>query len=196
MCCSSFISSVTVVSFIGFFGRVFSSEPFFREASTFYIPGLYFGMMLIVAAFQLPLLVRQITVNRWYFFASLALSAWLVFFLFYLRALSGIASFTAVMIYLVLILVRQAKSIFIRISVPALLLLLAGLAAWPLTAIYKQVHAETKTDFSSLPAFTALGTPYLHDTVNVIRENGNPVYIFIADEELRVAWNERSDPRF
>ena len=190
-----FISSVTVVSFIGFFGRIFSSGPFFREASP-YIPGLYFGMMLIVAAFQLPLLVMQITANRWYFFASLALSAWLIFFLFYLRALSGIASFTAVMIFLVAVFVRQAKSIFIRISVPALFLLLAGLAAWPLTAIYKQVHAETKTDFSSLPAFTALGTPYLHDTVTVIRENGNPVYIFIADEELRDAWNERSDLDF
>ena len=148
--------------------------------------------MLIVAAFQLPLLVRQITGNRWYFYASLALSAWLLFFLFYLRALSGIASLAAVMIFLVAVFVRQAKGIFIRIIFPALFLLLAGLAAWPLTTIYKQVHSETETDFSSLPAFTALGTPYLHDTVNVIRENGNPVYIFLADSELRDAWNERS----
>jgi len=82
-----FISSVLVVSFIGFFSRIFQSNLFFREASPF-IPGVYFGMMLIIAAIQLPLLVKQMTGKKMYFYLSLAISAWLIFFLFYLRALS------------------------------------------------------------------------------------------------------------
>jgi hypothetical protein len=80
----------------------------------------------------------------------------------------------------------------VKVSIPAAFLLAAALAVWPLATIFKQVNADTKTNFSSLPAHTALGTPYLHDTVNIIRENGNPVYIFLADSELRDAWNERS----
>jgi hypothetical protein len=32
--------------------------------------------------------------------------------------------------------------------------------------------------------------------VSIITENGNPVYIFLADEELRDAWNERSSIDF
>ena len=190
-----FISSVLVVSFIGFFSRVFQSNLFFREASPF-IPGLYFGMMLIIAAFQLPLLAKQMTGNKKYLYLSLAISAWLIFFLFYLRALSGVASFVAVLIYLTVILVARTNSTLLKISVPAILILLTGLAIWPMVGIYKQTHAETATDFSTLERYTGQGTPYLHDTVNTIRENGNLVYIYIADDELRDAWNEKSDLDF
>lgn len=190
-----FITSVTVVSFIGFSGRLFGSGLFYREASP-YIPGIYLGMMLILAAFQLPLLVRQMTGDIRYLYFSLALSAWLLFFLFYLRALSAIASLAAVTIFLVVIIVRKAKSVFVRITVPSVVLLLAGLALWPLAGIYEQTHNEKAVSFSDLPPFTAEGTPYLHDTVPVIRENGNPVYIFLADSELRDAWNERSELDF
>ncbi|MCK7538609.1 MAG: hypothetical protein MZV63_50445 [Marinilabiliales bacterium] len=38
------------------------------------------------------------------------------------------------------------------------------------------------------------GNHYLHDTLNIIRENGNLVYLYIADEELREAWNEEEQP--
>ncbi len=190
-----FISSVLVVSFIGFFSRVFQSNLFFREASPF-IPGLYFGMMLIIAALQVPLLAKQMTGNRKYLYLSLAISAWLIFFLFYLRALSGVASFVAVLIYLCVIIVARTTSTLLKISVPAIFILLAGLAIWPMVEIYKQTHAETATDFSTLERYTGQGTPYLHDTVNTIRENGNMVYIYIADGELRDAWNEKSDLDF
>ena len=80
---------------------------------------------------------------------SLAISAWLIFFLFYLRALSGVASFVAVLIYLTVILVARTNSTLLKISVPAILILLTGLAIWPMVDIYKQTHAETATDFST-----------------------------------------------
>jgi hypothetical protein len=195
MLLSLFISSVLVVSFIGFSGRISQSNLFFREASPF-IPGVYFGMMLIIAAFQLPLLVKQVTANKMYFYMSLAISAWLIFFLFYLRALSGVASFVAALIFLIVIFIVRVNSTFFKISVPAIFILLAGLAVWPMVNIYKQTHAETATDFSTLARYTDQGTPYLHDTINSIRENGNLVYIYIADDELRDAWNEKSDLDF
>jgi len=190
-----FISSVLVVSLIGFFSRIVEPNLFFREASPF-MPGVYFGMMLIIAAFQLPLLVKQMSGNRMYFYASLALSAWLIFFLFYLRALSGVASFVAVLIYLIVILITRVNRALIKISVPAIFVLLAGLAIWPMVNIYKQTHAEIATDFTTLDRYTDQGAPYLHDTTNITRENGNLVYIYIADDELRDAWNARSDLDF
>jgi O-antigen ligase len=136
------------------------------------------------------------TGNRMYLYLSLAISAWMIFFLFYLRALSGIASFAAVMIFATVIFVTRVKSTLLKVSVPVVFILLAGLAIWPVVSICKQTHAETPTDFSTLERYTVHGTPYLHDTINRIRENGNPVYIYIADDELRNAWNERSDLDF
>lgn len=171
-----FISTVLVVSFIGFFNIAFRSNLFFREASPF-IPGLYFGIMLIIAAFQLPLLVKQMTGNKMYFYLSLGISAWLIFFLFYLRALSGVASFVAVLIYLIVVLITKTNSILLKISLPAIFILLAGLAVWPMINIYKQTHAELPTDFSTLSSHTGQGTPYLHDTTTIIRENGNCIYL-------------------
>jgi hypothetical protein len=129
-------------------------------------------------------------------YLSLAISAWLIFFLFYLRALSAIASFAAVMVFVTVIFVTRVKSLLLKVSVPALVILMTGLAIWPMVSIYKQTHAEAPTDFRTLEKYTVHGTPYLHDTINRIRENGNPVYIYIADDELRNAWNERSDLDF
>jgi len=188
---SLFISAVLVVSFIGFFSRIFQPNLFFREASPF-ITGVYFGMMLIIAAFQLPILVRQMTGNKMYLYMSLAISVWLIFFLFYLRTLSGVASFVAALIFMIVFFITRVNSTLLKISVPAIFILLAGLAVWPMVSIYKQTHAETATDLSALDRYTGLGNPYLHDTINIIRENGNLVYIYIADDELSDAWDERS----
>ncbi|MDF1560020.1 MAG: O-antigen ligase family protein [Bacteroidales bacterium] len=275
-----FISSVVVVSFIGFFSRLTEPDASYREASPF-IPGLYLGLMVIIAAFQLPLLARAgadrmlrmrrgsrkltvrksdtagerptpemdergresdiigkkpipasadrgdrpmpgkmqmseradvaegslpapddevnlplpawvITGSRKFFVASLAISAWLIFFLFHLRTLSGVASFAAALICLTAVLAARSKGILLKIFLPALLIIVTALAAGPTVTIWRQTHSETPVIFNSLDSRTSRGNPYLHDTLNIIRENGNPVYLYIADGELREAWNAKS----
>ncbi len=186
-----FISSAVVVSFIGFFSRLLQPTISFREASPF-IPGIYFGLMVIIAAFQLPLLVKESTISRKYFIASLAIAAWLIFFLFHLRALSAVASFAASLLCLTTILAARSDKVLVKILLPAIFIILTALAIRPMIGIYRQTHAEAPVDLSSLDSFTGRGNPYLHDTLNIIRENGNLVYLYIADEELREAWNEKS----
>jgi hypothetical protein len=153
-------------------------------------------MMLIIAAFQLPLLAKQMTGNKMCLYTSLAISAWLIFFLFYLRALSGVTSFIAALIYLIAVIITRVNRAILKVSLPAIFILLGGMAIWPMVNIYKQTHAETETDLSMLARYTDQGTAYLHDTTNIIRENGNMVYLYIADGELRDAWNEKSDLDF
>ena len=186
-----FISSVIVVSFIGFFSRLIQPALSFREASPF-IPGIYFGLMVIIAAFQLPLLVREITGSGQYFIAALAISAWLIFFLFHLRALSGVASFAAALLCLTAILAARSDRALIKILLPAIFIIVTALAVRPIVGIYRQTHAEPHIDLSSLDSFTSRDNPYLHDTLNIISENGNLVYLYISDEELREAWNDKS----
>lgn len=239
-----FISSVLVVSFIGFFGRLIQPAASFREASPF-IPGVYFGLMVIIASFQLPLLawegadrmpdrgepvnsrpgkredgrewlasekneqvkhpVREpddtvnlplpawmITGSRKFFIASLAISAWLVFFLFHLRTLSGVASFVAALIVMTSLLAARSGRILPKVLLPALLIIVTALAVRPMVTIWKQTHAEAPVSFNNLDSLTGRGNPYQNDTLNIIRENGNLVYLYIADGELREEWNEKS----
>jgi hypothetical protein len=190
-----YISSVLIASVAGFVIREFRDDPFFRSASPF-IPGLYLGLMLIIAAAQLPLIVRQIAGKGFWFYISFVISGWFIFFLFYLRTLSAIVCLGAIILFLLAVIVRRAKSPLIRIAIPALTILLAGMALWPLTTIYRQVHNRIFIDMNTLPATTVNGTPYVHDTVSIIRENGYPVYMFLADSELRESWNRRSDLDF
>lgn len=190
-----FILSVLIASVAGFFVREFRDDPFFRSASPF-IPGIYLGMMLIIAAVQLPLLVRQIAGQRRWFHLSFIISGWFVYFLFYMRTLSAIISLAVVMIFVLAVIVSRLRSRVLRVVIPAVAVIISGAALWPLTGIYRQVHSETAIRPGELPAFTVNGTPYLHDTVSIIRENGNQVYIFLADSELREAWNSRSNLDF
>jgi hypothetical protein len=193
-----FISSVVVVSFIGFFSRLMQPALSFRDASPF-MPGVYFGLMVIIAAFQLPLLAREdgdrmlmITGSRKFFIASLVISAWLIFFLFHLRTLSGVASFAVAFIINTSALAARSGRVLPKILLPAGLIIVTALAVVPMVSIWKQAHAETPVDFRNLDSLTVAGHPYQHDTLNIIRENGNLVYLYIADGELREAWSERS----
>ncbi|MFO7574722.1 MAG: O-antigen ligase family protein [Bacteroidales bacterium] len=190
-----FIASVFAVSLIGISNRIILSNYEFRDASPFII-GLYYSMLLILAAFQLPSLIRQSTDKVIYYRAGLAISAWLIFYLFYLRSLSGIASFAGVILLLLITWLAREKRIAIRVTVITLIVLIAGVTARSFIKIYHETHRENETDLSSLPVTTERGNYYWHDTGAFIRENGNLVLINIADEELRNAWNARSELDF
>ena len=186
-----FISSVLAVSFIGLIFRLGQPGIPYRQSSPF-IPSIYYGMMLIIAAFQLPLLIRQVSNNKLLYFAGLTISAWLIFFLFYMRAFSGVVSFIGVMAFVMIMWVVRLKNVISKISLVLLLMLVSGLAVWPMINIYKQTHSEVETDFRTLGKFTEKSNPYFHDTIDILRENGHLVYIYLADEELKEAWSERS----
>jgi hypothetical protein len=186
-----FTSSVVVVSSIGLFNRMIQPALSFREASPF-VPGIYLGLMVIIAAFQLPLLAREISRSRKYFLLSLVVSAWLIFFLFYLQALSAVASFATALLCLTGILAARSEKTLVKVLLPAVFIIVTALTIRPMIGIYRQTHAEPHIDFSNLDSCTSRGNRYLHDTLNIIRENGIPVYLYIADEELREAWNEKS----
>jgi hypothetical protein len=190
-----FISSVFIASAAGLLFREFRADPDFRSASPF-MPGIYTGMMLIIASGQLPLLARQAARRGPWLWLSLAGSGWFILYLIYLRTLSGVISLAVIVTLLMVVLVLRLKSRGARIAAMAAAAGVAGLLLWPLAGIYRQVHAANPVSLHELPAATVNGTPYLHDTVSIIRENGNPVYIFLADPELRESWNRRSDLDF
>jgi len=186
-----FVSSVLVVSFIGFLRTQVDPVLSYREASPF-IPGIYFGLMVVIAVFQLLMLAWELREKQVFFFACLAGVVWLIFFLFYLRALSGIAAFAVATTWLTVALASRSGSYAVKIAVPAGFAVLAAVVLWPLAGIWRDTHAENPVALRNLDSLSAAGTAYIHDTNNIIRENGNLVYIYIADGELREGWNARS----
>lgn len=190
-----FMASVFVVTLIGLGIRMARPEASFREASPF-MPGIYLGLMLAISVFQLPALVRQVSDRRIHFWLSLLVSTWFIFFLFYLRTLSAIACVSIASVYLFLHFVHHLHRPYLKFLTALAFLTFFILILWPLNKIYKQTHAEIGCDFSRLANNTEYGSTYLHDTTKILRENGNLVYVNIAEDELAEAWKERSGMDF
>jgi len=186
-----FIGAVTAVSFAGLLIRIIKPMATWRDASPF-IPGVYYGNLLLLAAFQVPLLLRKMKAGKKALLAGAALSAWLIFFLFYTRTLTGIASLAGVILYIHIILIARIRSLALKGSIALAAIILLAIATKPVIDIYRETHHESENGIISLKTHTAAGNPYSHDTTSVLRENGNLVYIDICDLELSEAWAGRS----
>lgn len=187
-----FIASVLSVSIIGTGISIYKPLIDFRETSPF-IPNHYFSLMLILAAFQLPLLIRQINKNRLLLGIGIAVAIWLVYFLLLSRTLSGIVVFSGITLYCLILLIALNKSIYLRVTSLLASVIFIAATTWLLSYMYDKSSLELENDFGSLDELTSFGNSYSHDTLNLLRENGHLVYLYISEEELESAWNERSN---
>lgn len=116
---------------------------------------------------------------------------WLTVFLFLLQSFTGITLFFLIGIGTVFYqLTSKIKKRYALILL-ALLMLPFAYASYITYSEYK-LFFEKKPLPKSLPAVTALGNPYFHDTSNYKRENGYLIDCFVCEFELVEAWNKRS----
>ena len=187
-----FIATVLFVSFIGLFTYLTNELTDFRHISPF-ASQLYFSMMLIISAFLLPWLIKQTTKNKYWLAISFVLSAWMIFFIFLSRSLSGLVSLAGVLLFLLIWIVVEHKSLFLKITAISIFFLSVAFTTWLLTYMHNLTTYKTDVDFSSLDMMTQDGKPYLHDTTHYLRENGHLVYLYISEEELKGQWKEVSE---
>ncbi|MEE4116180.1 MAG: O-antigen ligase family protein [Marinilabiliaceae bacterium] len=187
-----FLVSLFTVTLIGVTYRLFNIHSSFREGSPF-MPGIYFGILLVIGSLQLPDLLRKLGAGRLIMLGGCLISAWLVFYLFYIRALSGLASLSVVLVYLVYYFIIRLKSLWLRWLAVMVFLLALVLTLYPLAGIYRQTHSEVELDLAALDNQSPYGNNYFHDTGRIIRENGHLVYIYICDKELAEEWSKRSE---
>lgn len=185
-----FTGSLLVVTLLGAGNRLLNPELSFREASPF-MPGIYLGLMLVIAIYTLPGLSRRIGTKPWLFWTALALAAWFIFFLFYLRTLSALIAFAISSTWLVLAFIYRLRSMIVKLITIGVILFSVFLVLRPLQELIDQTQSEND-QYSEAAIFSAEGNTYRHDTSSYLRENGYLVYMNIADQELAEAWRERS----
>jgi hypothetical protein len=186
-----FSLAVLVTSLIGF--AIFLGNEYIdpREISPF-IMHVYFSLMVVLAIFLLPWISKQITGNKIWFYGAVLVSVWLFVFLLILGSMTGILSLAGVITFLV---VRELfrKSLMIKKVMASLAIGVSLVAiAFLFVVVLKPLRQKIAPDPDSLHELTAGGNPYHHDFEEDLRENGHLVYFFIAEEELREAWNLRS----
>jgi hypothetical protein len=126
-----------------------------------------------------------------FFFVLIIL--WLVFFLIILESITGLAILCIISFSFLVYGIYKLKNIFLKVGLMAVLITLPLLIFLYVHSIYKEFYFSNNQDKrSKLEKFTALGNPYVHDTLNNETENGHFVWRNICDPEMQDAWKKRS----
>jgi hypothetical protein len=161
-----------------------------RETS-FIISHIRFGLMIVIAIFSsiyYCLHEKQLNLKLGYF----ALIIWYFIFLLLLQALTGLVVFFFTMI--IVFLVFRKKEPYCKYQGPVGVVMVSLISVSIVYSVYA-VHRfyDFKPLPQVLPAKTVNGNLYYHNPAHTFVENGNKVYIYICDKELREGWKKRSN---
>lgn len=163
-----------------------------RDISIF-ISHIRFSLLISIAIFTLAFFTtRQAGFNRYMRLAFIFLTGWLLIYLIMSASMTGMVVLLVATFVMALHYTRKKKNIYSRIATVVLTLVPVVLFVY-IMGVVTDVYKVHKVDFSELDAYSGKGTYYYHDTTSLQTENGHYVWLYIATEEMREAWNERSE---
>jgi hypothetical protein len=187
-----YLGAVIVASIIssyfifGFDGLSYHST---EEISPF-VWHIRWSLMVVIAVFITFWLIKQVSSPiRWLYAGSIL---WLIFYLFILQVLTGIAVFLITSSILLIWLTFRSKLVLIKwFSVIAFFTLFL-LTSTYISHSYARFFTFDRIEPEKFEKATVLGNSYSHDLQSKSVENGHYIYIYICEPELREAWQKRS----
>ena len=186
-----------------FVGTLFSMNAFYKQefddirSISVFISSIRFALNILLSFFIASWFVF---INRekriWANILWLSLMIWFVVFLMILESGVGLLSLlaistgiTAYKAFTIKPLKWRLAALFVMVALPLSFYLY----------INSLVHQLTKSEsvaIESLDQETALGTKYIHDTINFGVEDGKHTGLYLAETEMAAAWNEISQLDF
>jgi hypothetical protein len=190
------ISGVTISTLISFFiylGIIVRPVNDIRDISIF-ISHIRLSLLCCLSVFAAAYLAvnRYRAGNYLYVFILLALSAWLIYFLFLIESLTGILIMMAGMMILPAWLFYRYGNMAVKIATLAVCILIPLLATNYIMRVDESFNKSSQKNQAILAIKTASGNPYVHSIDNFETENGNRVWNYVCEEELQKEWNKRS----
>lgn len=191
----AFIWAVFAGSLVSLYILV-TENPIDPRDLTPFISHIRFSMMVCLALFATVFLFLRHSSKPGQILLWGLLSVWLLVFLFMLESLTGvIAFFIILLVILIRLSVSPGKGWRRVMALIGLAALLGG--GWMMIRFAAtQFEPDTSLHSSNLEIYTKAGNPYFHDTASPVNENGNMVWLYVCEEEMREAWNRRSQIPF
>ena len=186
-----FSSAVFVVSIIGAY--IFFTNQYVdtRLLSPFTVH-IHYGLMVLFAIFILPWSMKNLNVGKFWMFIALIVSGWLLVFLFLLSSLIVFASLGVVVVYLFVKLFFDRKEITFKAIIASGFLIMVVASLLILRMIVTPLFSINDEFPQNTHKITEYGSKYDFKLDWSQRENGYLVGAYIAEDELREAWNEIS----
>lgn len=117
--------------------------------------------------------------------------AWLVYFLMLIESLTGLAILTALSIIAFIIFAFKRKSAALRL-VSLFFAIGVPLAIGYYIKSVNKTFAAKSTEGVVIDTISASGNTYDRFQDNMEYENGNPIWLYVSEMELKKEWNKRS----
>ena len=184
------LSSVTGLVLFSIDKNVYDSDNI-RKISLF-IPYMRLAemtnMAIVISAFYF---LSDHSGKARYFY--LAATLWLICFLFILISVTGILLFITLLFIAVFLVIIRSKNTLLKISFISLVFLFLISTGVYISHEIRSFYNKCTFYTYPLKDKTPGGNPYLHFPERKDIENGNPVWIYISETELRKEWNLRSN---
>lgn len=116
-------------------------------------------------------------------------------FLFFQQSLTGVVAFGAALLSYFLFQIFQLKKVY-RTIVFVLLLVLIAMPVYYIHKVVNEFYSIEKVNKKAITTLTDRGNEYKHNFNNLLVENGNYVYLYVCEKEMREEWNKISDLKF
>ncbi|MBC8319402.1 MAG: O-antigen ligase family protein [Bacteroidetes bacterium] len=164
-----------------------------REISPFISP-IRLGLNISFAFFiMIYFIFHDKKFRFWQILSFIIIAIWFLTFLFLLEAVTSIIIILIISIgylfwrlFTTMVLWQKSLLLLIAITIPVLFFL-------QIRHIFLDATTAPEIEFSKIDKMTALGNPYIHDTLELKIEDGKYVGLYICYDELKLAWNKRSE---
>jgi hypothetical protein len=123
-----------------------------------------------------------------YFFSAI----WLILFLFLLLSVTGILIFSIIVVVSVFLFLQKSGKKFLKTTFAILVSACFTIAGVYISNEIKSFYNKCNKYTYPLKEKTLNGNVYTHFPERKDIENGNPVWIYISEQEMRKEWNLRS----
>ncbi len=182
-----YLASICITVSINLFSDWSHPQADFRHVSLFgsHIRYTILVVMAILVCFKLIQLKAKL---RFLWFIILA---GLLFYVYQSQVFSGYVSLFLLIIASIMYSIMMIKNKSIKYALLSFTVLLVGFTIFLGIRFFNTPPRQN--DFSELPELTPRGNTYIHDTTFVWYENGHHVMSYIAEDELKKAWSEKSN---
>ena len=162
-----------------------------------YISHIRFSLLIDMAIFVLAYMVlKKNDIPKWPKLVMAVIAIWLLAFLFLSAFMTGLIIVFITLAILIFYTVLNKQGLILRIVTITAVVFIFILAFVYVRNISRDANTVNPVDFNSLERTTKLGNPYWHDLSNPQIENGEHVWLYVATDELRDAWNQKSGYTF
>lgn len=190
-----FVSSVVIVSIYLTIANLVSSEELKIILHRDFISHIRYSLNLNLAIFFILILRLEDAKRSWKDVVAIIILFWLLWFLFYLKAFTGVIVFFILIFYMLTYFALKTNELYKKIIYFSVIIIGFFAISIYLINFANTYNAKESIDYEKLDKRTAYGNTYLHSKTGVT-ENGKYLYIYVCDKEMREAWNLRSQYDF